>query len=101
MSPEEHQRRLDLYNQRLSDAKIAAAVGLSTAGIQKWRNAHNLPSISRRRNKVDASDEDMRQKAYRTFSSDRKAAAFCGISQTAFKRWRQARDLPAKHGKDD
>lgn len=39
-----------MWQSRMTDAEIAAEVGISRAMVQRWRDSHELPSIYRNKN---------------------------------------------------
>lgn len=45
LSEDENERRLSLYNQGLSDARIAKIVHRSQTAITKWRHCRDLPTL--------------------------------------------------------
>lgn len=97
ISAAEHQRRMELYNRGLSDAMIGKAVGLKASGIQCWRKRNGLKRNEHiTKNMLPPEEEARREKAFRTFSSDKKAAEMCGITRVAFEKWRVSRGLRRK-----
>lgn len=58
ITPEEHQRRLNLYRQGLSDSKMAKALGMSKGGIRTWRETYKLLPWRQRTDKNASRMED-------------------------------------------
>lgn len=44
LSPEEHQERLRLYNQGLTDGQIGAQVCVTKEAIYFWRRKYGIPA---------------------------------------------------------
>jgi DNA-binding NarL/FixJ family response regulator len=48
LPPEEHQRRLELYNQGLTDAAIAEKLFISSTVIFRWRKNNGLAANAKK-----------------------------------------------------
>ena len=53
LSPEEHERRLALWRQGMTDAEIATSLGMSAATVYSWRRAWGLGRVNKRKRKDD------------------------------------------------
>lgn len=53
LPPEEHERRLALWRQGMTDPEIAKALGVSLSTITNWRNRAGLQRVNTRKRKRD------------------------------------------------
>lgn len=99
LNKEEHNERLKLYKQGLSDAKIAQILFLSTSAIFHWRRKANLPvNLSPKTYaKIDNKENMKRYRLYCNGLSDREIAKRCDVSPHAINSWRYHRGLQSNH----
>lgn len=99
LSKEEHNERLKLYKQGLSDAKIAQVLFLSTSAIFHWRRKANLPVNLSPKNyaKIDSKENMKRYRLYCNGLKDREIAEICNVSPHAINSWRYHRGLQSNH----
>jgi len=89
-NPEEHQTRLDLYNQGLIDQEIADKLYLCTETIRHWRTKYNLPPNGG----LSKEDQKERLRLYKAGWNDSQIAKLMGVSSRAIWGWRGVRNLP-------
>lgn len=52
VKPEDHQKRLSLYEQGYNDKQIASLCGCSASAISRWRHQNNFaPNANKKRQK--------------------------------------------------
>ncbi len=84
---EEHQRRMELYREGLTDGEIADIVGVKTCTIWEWRNKTGLnPNVNV--GGLSKKDIDRRKKLIKKGLSDREVAERIGIETSALQKWR-------------
>lgn len=87
--------RMALYQQGMSDAQIAEAVGATRKAIANWRAKRNLPRVQNGRLRVDAGSEEKRMELYRQGLNDCQISRELGVTDTSIRLWRKARGLPS------
>lgn len=83
ITEQEHEQRMTLYLQGLSDCKIADILGTTASIICKWRHEHHLDPNRRRRNREDnciAVERVERKKNMDAIKADNLAAKALGLS---------------------
>lgn len=103
--PEAHKRlyashrKMELYNQGMSDGEIARELNMSASAVRQWRVANSLPPH------VPAETMRIRQmglqrmELYNTGMSDREIAEVVGCSPDNIATWRGKQGLPPHPGK--
>jgi hypothetical protein len=100
ISNQEHEKRLNLYNQGLSDGSIAKYCGLIPSSIRSWRNTRNLPCNcpclvkNRKGGRISKAEEKKRIELYKSGLSDKECAERLNIDYQSFNSWRRYRNLP-------
>jgi len=105
---DEETRRLELYNQGLTDDEIALLVGCSPNAVGKWRWRRGLPAhrkAVRRRGKkgcpyLDPAEHERRLELYNQGLSDGQIAAIIGRHSSSIFFWRRRCGLPAHQHND-
>ena len=75
ISPEEHEERLALYRQGLSDREIGKRLYLNNTTIFMWRKISHLPANHPRVPHLPPEEEQRRLEAYRRGHANREMAA--------------------------
>jgi len=87
LSPEEEARRLELYNQGLSDYEIASFASCSAEGIASWRRRRGLSAHRKHK------EYDQRLELYHRGLSDAEIASIVGCEQRTICNWRKCHGL--------
>jgi len=87
LSPEEEARRLELYNQGLSDYEIASFASCSAEGIASWRRRRGLSAHRKHK------EYDQRLELYHQGLSDAEIASIVGCEQRTICNWRKCHGL--------
>jgi len=92
---EEDEKRHALYDQGLSDAKIAQAVGVTRDTIRAWRKHRDLPANKRvgQHSPLSTEEEEKRRRLVRRGYTDEQIARLSGVTQPAITEWRNRRGL--------
>ena len=90
-SPEEHLRRMELYNRGLSDVELSVACFVCVNAIRYWRERHNpkLPP-----NTPVSEKAIIRLTLYQSGLDDIEIAQIQQCSKMAIRDWRKKRNLP-------
>lgn len=84
---QEHDRRLELYNQGMNDRQIAEILGVGDTAIYKWRKQNGMkPNHTR-------CVTDNRMELYEKGCTDQEIAKAIGKNAQAVKEWRKANKL--------
>lgn len=96
LSKKEHEKRMKLYDQGLSDHVIAKYCGRAPSTICYWRNKNNLkPNDHRGRNKKLSNEEEKkRMDLYNRGLTDKKCGELLDIHPDSFTHWRIQKNLP-------
>ena len=87
-----------LWDQDLSDAKIAKAVGCAASTVSRWRVLYGLPSKGKSGQDPVLDRAKMRE-LYDTGLSDAQIAREVGCNPSTIGKWRQRENLPAQGAK--
>jgi uncharacterized protein YjcR len=93
LSKAEHDKRLKLYKQGLTDEEIAVELGTAATTISKWRNLNGLPVHKKHKLKFQ-----LRTQLYKAGYTDGTIAYKCGVTSSAIAKWRQYHGLRANYG---
>jgi transcriptional regulator with XRE-family HTH domain len=95
LSKEEHEKRMNLYNQGLSDGLIAKYRGVKRSAINQWRNKNNLKPHYSGRHYNDISEEEnkKRMNLYNQGLTDKQCAEKLGLTKDGFNQWRRGKNL--------
>ncbi len=93
ISEKEHQKRIKLYKQGLTDSKIGEKVGLSEDGIFSWRKRNDLPTKNSRGNKISKKENKKRIKLYHQNFNDKEIAEKIGLTRKSIEYWRNENNL--------
>ena len=94
LSQEEHDKRLELYNQGLSDHQIAEILYYNVSTIRNWRLNNNFPSIYNAKDKrLSAKEEQERLRLYHKGYTDAEIAIRVGMQRIGISAWRRSRNL--------
>ena len=94
VSPEENERRLNLYKQGFSDGEIAEKVGVKVSTIRSWRLKRELSPNHKRGGSLKLSEQLKRLSLYFKGLTDRELSEKLGISTFTVKHWRRSMELP-------
>jgi len=96
LPPEKEARRLELYNQGLSDCEIASLVGCSPRGITTWRWKRGLPAHRKfgQQSILDQAEHERRLELYHQGKSDVEIATAVGRTSQSINHWRKQHGLP-------
>ena len=89
----EHDQKLELYNQGLTDLEIAQQTNTSISNVNTWRRTHKLPLIKSNGSKLSEEEEQKRLYFYNKGFSDTDIALKCGVTISAICAWRKDRKL--------
>ena len=89
----EHDQKLELYNQGLTDLEIAQQLNISVSNVNTWRRTHKLPLIKSKNRKISEEEEQKRLYFYNKGFSDTDIALKCGVTISAICAWRKDRKL--------
>ena len=105
LSEEEEKKRLDLYNQGMSDAEIAKRVYVEKNVIQHWRTRRGLPPNApkgfQKGNKygcmgrLSEVKENKRCMLLCRGLNDTQIARIVGVENSTISQWRRSRGLPS------
>lgn len=105
LSEEEEKKRLDLYNQGMSDAEIAKRVYVVKNVIQRWRTRRglspNVPKGFQKGNKcgcigiLSEIKENKRRDLLKRGLNDTQIARIVGVENSTISQWRRSRGLPS------
>lgn len=105
LSEEEEKKRLDLYNQGMSDAQIAKRVYVEKNAIQHWRKRRgfppNAPKGFQKGNKygcmgrLSEVKENKRCMLLCRGLNDTQIAGIVGVENSTISQWRRSRGLPS------
>ena len=85
LSPEEHERRLALYNQGLNDRQIADLLFWNVHTIFCWRKAYNLPA--NKPHKLSREEHEQRKHLFLQGKTIQEIADIVGTSYGAIFYW--------------
>ena len=104
LSEEEEKKRLDLYNQGMSDAEIAKRCYVIKSVVNGWRTQRGLPPNAlkgfQKGNKYGCigrlSDiqENKRRDLLKRGLNDAQIARIVGVENSTISQWRRSRGLP-------
>lgn len=99
LPPEEHQKRLELHRQGMSDGQIARECGVSTGAIAYWRKRNYIPANMDKGggHVITQEEHDRRMALYAKGMSDPAIAKALGISKNTVAKWRDRNGLPASY----
>ena len=92
LDPKIDERRRELYEQGLSDYKIAEQMGCAASTISEWRKKNGLPASGIKR-KAEVLEDRMR--LYEQGMSDGQIAKALGLTRVAVMNWRRKSGLPS------
>ena len=105
LSEEEEKKRLDLYNQGMSDAEIAKRCYVIKSVVNGWRTRRGLPPNApkgfQKGNKYGCigrlSDiqENKRRDLLKRGLNDTQIARIVGVENSTISQWRRSRGLPS------
>ena len=87
MIDQEHDLRMELYNQGKNDRQIADIIGVGDTAIYKWRKQHGLKA------NYTPTASDNRVELYNQGYTDQEIAKAVGKNPQAIKEWRKANKL--------
>lgn len=94
ISRQDHEKRMALYNQGLSDQEIGEKLYLSYATIAYWRKINGLPSNSEHRRITPGMEVEM-LRMHQDGMSDGQIAKTMGLVKNTVLSWRRRRGLRA------
>lgn len=94
ISQEDHEKRLALYQQGLSDMEIGRQLYLSATAIAYWRRKNGLSANHTYRVITPEIDAEMRR-LHRDGKSDLAIAREMGLDKDTVFAWRRRKGLPA------
>lgn len=97
ISDEEHQKRLELYNQGFNDRQIGEKVGLVQNGIYNWRKRNDLPANNSLGEKISKKENQKRLKYYNLGMNDNEIAEKINVTPPAIFYWREKNNLKTNH----
>lgn len=92
ISRQDHEKRMALYNQGLSDQEIGEKLYLSYATIAYWRKINGLPSNSKHRRITPGMEAEM-LRMHQDGMSDGQIAKTIGLVKNTVLSWRRRRGL--------
>lgn len=105
LSEEEEKKRLDLYNQGMSDAEIAKRVYVEKSVIQRWRTRRGLPPNAPKgfqkgnkygcMSRLSEVKENKRCMLLCRGLNDAQIARIVGVENSTISQWRRSRGLPS------
>ncbi len=97
LSKQEHERRLQLYNQDNCDVSLAQMCGVTRQAIHRWRRRHKLPLRVDRRvgSHLSEKEEDLRYRLHTEGLLDAEIASRCRRHAATIGMWRVSRNLPS------
>lgn len=98
LTQKEHNERMTLYKQGLSDKKIGERLFLTYGAIASWRQKLGLPG-NMRKQKADKKRMEERMKLYEQGLSDKEIADKQGYSRVSIASWRRSKNLPNVNSK--
>lgn len=93
MNLKKHNECLKLYNQGLSDHKIAQHVGFHHSTISRWREKNKLKPNFSFPWRLSIEEHEKRLKLYNGGLSDREIGDAVNVSGAAIFQWRQRHEL--------
>lgn len=100
ISPEEHEERLALYRQGLSDREIGKRLYLNNTTIFMWRKINHLPANHPRVPYLPMEEEQRRMEAYRKGLTNKEMAAELGLTRECVRDWVARRGLKGNKGEN-
>lgn len=94
ISRQDHEKRMALYNQGLSDQEIGEKLYLSYATIAYWRKINGLPSNSEHRRITPDMEAEM-LRMHQDGMSDGQISQESGMKKATVVSWRRRRGLAA------
>lgn len=94
ISRQDHEKRMALYNQGLSDQEIGEKLYLSYATIAYWRKINGLPSNSEHRRITPAMEAEM-LRMHQDGMSDGQISQESGMKKATVVSWRRRRGMAA------
>lgn len=94
LSAQERQRRLRLYEQGLSDAEVAAILGIQRKTIRKWRYRNGVPA-NPQRYPFRAERDRQYKSCYQHGLNDTESARILNVSPSTVTAWRNRKQLPS------
>ena len=88
-APADEEKLMELYEDGLSDKKVAEALGLKEFQVLRWRQERNLPSKSSLRHL----DKNRVRELYEEGKSDREIARTLGVAAKTITNWRSKEKL--------
>ncbi len=96
LSADEHEARMALYEQGLTDEEIAAERWVTKESICGWRTKRRLPSNGKKGGHLPKEKHNARMALYEQGLTDEKIAAELSMSKSAICCWRKKNGLPAQ-----
>lgn len=96
LTEEEEARRMGMYRSGLTDAEIAAELGLSEKAVKSWRRRRNLPCVKRKRKETEF--QATVKRLYTEGKTDREIAEIIGSKPSTICSWRSRSNLPPNAG---
>lgn len=94
LSQEEHDKRMSLYNQGMSDHQIAEILYYNISTIRNWRVKSNLPAnYDVKRKRLEPKEEEERLRLYNKGYTDKEIGYRCGLNAASISAWRRKRGL--------
>lgn len=97
LSKEEHQKRLKLYNEGLTDNEIANERNVSTSSIYTWRTNNELPNNY---SKKLEQKNNKRMELYNKGLYDKEIAKILNEDNTTICHWRKDNNLESNYKKE-
>ena len=105
LSEQEEKKRLDLYNQGMSDEEIAERVYVIKSVICNWRKRRGLPPNALKgfqkgnkygcMSRLSEVKENKRLELYNIGLNDAQIARIVGVDNSTISQWRRSRGLPS------
>ncbi len=96
LSAEEHEARMALYEQGMTDEEIAAERWVTKEAICGWRIKRRLPSNGKKGHHLTEEKHNARLELYMQGLSDERIADELYVTKNAILVWRQRHGLPAQ-----
>ena len=103
LTPDEDKRRLDLYNQGMSDAEIAKRCHVIKSVVNGWRTRRGLPPNAPKgfqkgnkygcMSRLSEVKENKRRDLLKRGLNDAQIARIVGVENSTISQWRRRRGL--------